>query len=204
MDMSADTLQADLQFPAAAGARKWLTINARQQGVQGEKVTEVRAKIATDSNDTGWLDPIVSKNSGGRLSHVGGQLDVTAMFSGAETQRIQQLSLDTDNLQLVFDGGSLDLSSRVNITRDDSNIIAELAAPVRIRAVDSSGKLDQLLRDQFPEIQRLVQSQTRVQLELNAGSRFTVAHRSSEPSSPAAQRTQARRSEEPATPFAPG
>ncbi len=174
MDLSADLLKADLQFPVDAGVQKWLTISARQQGLQGVKTSEIRAEIDTGSIDSEWLNSIISNITGDRSSQLSGQLIFSASFSGAEEQHIQQLSLDTDNLQFVIDGDAVDLSSRINITRDDPGIIIELVNPVHIQALDSDGKLDQFLQTQFPDVQRSAHSETSVMLVLDTGSRFTI------------------------------
>lgn len=174
INLSADSLEADLQFPAGGGGQKWLTISARQHGLQGEKLTEVRAEIDMDSMTGDWLDQVISKSSGGRFSHASGQLSSSALFSGLEAQHIEKISLDIENLQLVGDGEALDLSSGVSITRDNENIIIELITPVRIQVLDSNRKVDQLLQHQFPEVQRAAHSENNASLALKEGSQITI------------------------------
>jgi hypothetical protein len=165
---------AKIQFPAAEGSNKWLVVSAEQNVGREQKTTRIQAVFDADAANREWLDSILSRGSGGFLKHANGTLEAQADFAGPIQQQIQQLSLATENLQLLTDGGTFGLETGLLVSREQGNTTARLSAPTVIQYQDETGRMDELLKEMFPEFQRAARAHVQSSLLLKPDSSFTI------------------------------
>ncbi len=164
--------KAIIQFPAAASSPPWLKIQIEQKDQRVNTTTHIEAAFDAELANQEWLDSLLSRSSGGVLTHVGGKLALQADFTGQDLQTIDHVSLSTEGLQVESNSGTLNLDAILLASLEGEKVLVELPVPAEIQYQDDRGGLDALLARAVPGLQRAPRQDVNMTLALASNSRF--------------------------------
>jgi len=173
-DASRDLLKADIRFPANLNSPLWLAMQFEQNNQAADTTTLIQAVLDTEPANHFWLDAILAHVTNGLFTRVNGKLEVNAKFSGLKLRNIEQLSLSTENLEMVSKSGPFTVKAGLVASREGKDVIVKLPAAAEIRFQDEAGEIDLLLTSTFPELQRAPRTDALAFLKLGSGSRFKI------------------------------
>lgn len=174
IDVSTTSRKAKIRFPATTSSPSWLTVSLEQMDQGLNTTTRLHAAFDADIVNQNWLAPLLTNGSDGRLTGLTGKLVIQAVFAGRKQQRIEHLTLATEQLQAVFETGTLNLDAEFLAKRDDEKIIVSLPVPAEIRYEDNVGKIHELFESMVPGLQRRSQPVAVVRAVLDASSGFVI------------------------------
>ena len=169
-----DMINAFIRFPSAEDQAPWLTLEMLQETQAAQTSTRIRAVLDTEAANRDWLDSILADSTGQLFTQLGGKLEMQARFSGQDRQHIENLSLTSDNLLLVTQGGTLNLSADLLASREGENIAVNLHSPVIFRYQGKTGWLDQLPGKTVQGLQLTPRSEATIKSTLGSGSRVLI------------------------------
>jgi hypothetical protein len=174
VDVRAGSRKAKLRFPAAVNSPAWLTVSLEQTDHDLNTTTQIQAVLDTEPADQEWLDVIVKQGTGALLTHVGGKLEIQANFAGKDIQGIKRLSLATENLRAELDDGTLTLNAELLADFEGEQITVLLPKPAEIHFQDRTGKINELIANAEPGLQRTSRPPTMALAEINTTSKFVI------------------------------
>ncbi len=181
VDVRAGSRKAKLRFPASVNSPAWLTVSLEQTDHVRKTTTQIQAVLDTEPADQEWLEVIVTQGTGGLLTHVGGKLEIQANFAGKDIQDIERFSLITENLRAELDDGTLTLNADFLAGFESEQITVSLSKPAEIHFQDRTGKINELIANAEPGLQRTSQPPTMALAEISTTSKFVI-HAGAEPS----------------------
>jgi len=108
------------------------------------------------------------------FTQLAGSLQLSADFSGQDSQEINHLSLTSKNLHLVSDGGTLDISANLQLTREDQKIVVHLPTPAEFEYQGKTTWIDELLNSAIPGLQVTSRKNAKISSELGSNSSFLL------------------------------
>jgi hypothetical protein len=172
VDVSPQLINAAIRFPSSTGSSPWLVVEMKQEDLSSKTVTRLDAALNAELANREWLDSVLAGFTGRLFNQLGGKLEIHADFEGQDLQRIERLSLTTENLRLVSDGGTLDLSAALAANRDGENISVTLPAAAMLDFQGDTSRIDELLKHAAPELQLTPRAEARIQTVLGQNSHF--------------------------------
>jgi len=142
VEVSRNSLKANIRFTAAAGSPPWLAVSLEQQDRTSKTATQIKAAFDGGPVNRQWLDAIVARSTEGRLTHVRGKLAVQVDFAGKELQRIEHLSLAAGQLHAELDDAMLILDAELLASRKGEKITVTLVRPAGIRYQEKEAKIN--------------------------------------------------------------
>ena len=174
VDISKYSRKANIRFPADVSSSPWMTMLVEQQDQALKTTTRLRATFDAEMADQQWLDRILALSTGGMLTHANGKLEVQAAFAGKELQKIEYLSLATDQLLAELNGGSLIFDAELLAKREAEKIVVTLPRSAKFEYQDTAGNIDDLLSRLAPELQRNPQPDAMAVVEIEKTSKFVI------------------------------
>ncbi|MDX2428501.1 MAG: YdbH domain-containing protein [Xanthomonadales bacterium] len=171
VDASPGLINAGIRFPAAEDS-SWLAVQLRQEELPENTITHIDVVLNTDSANRDWLDLLLASGTGRMFTQLGGSLQIRADFSGRDLQKIEHLSLSSENLHLVSDGGTLDINVNLLVSREDQKIVINLPTPAKFEYQGKTTWIDELLISAIPGLQVTSRKNAKISAELNSNSRF--------------------------------
>jgi len=176
VDVSENSRIAEIRFPASVNAAPWLAVSLEQTDQTQNTTTQIRAVFDAEQANQEWLDIILARGSDGLLTHVTGKLEIQANFAGKKVQNIERMSLATEQLQAEFENGVLIFDAGLRADRNGEKITVTLPRLARIQFQDTSGKIDELITQFFPEIERTAQPNVSGSAEIEPASKLVIQH----------------------------
>ncbi len=161
---------ASIRFPSGVDLQPWLVVKMEQQDHPTTTSTHVEAVIDADLANRDWLDSVLASSTGRAFTRLGGKLELQADFSGQDRQDIENLTLNSENLRLVSEGGALDLNTRLLAARDGEHIVVSTPAAVKLQYQGDTAWIDVLLNEAIPGLQLTPRSGAVVFTELGSNS----------------------------------
>jgi hypothetical protein len=178
VEVSTDTLTAEVRFPDTRDQGTWLSARLEQKNHKLNTSTRIHIALDTELADQQWLDSIVVLSTGDLISHVSGKLEARADFAGKDQQRIEQLSLSSQELRAKVAGLSVGINAELVATRENEKVTVRLPESAEIRLQDRSGRLDELLKGLLPGFQQdaggLVQPDGNAFTEIHSDSQVII------------------------------
>lgn len=172
VDVSPQLINAAIRFPSSTGSSPWLAVEMKQEDLSSKTVTRLDAALNAELANREWLDSVLAGFTGRLFNQLDGKFEIHADFEGQDLQKIEQLSLTTENLRLVSDQGILDLSAALTASRNGENISVTLPAPAMLDFQGDTSRIDELLKYAVPELQLTPRTEARVQTVLGPNSHF--------------------------------
>ena len=174
VDISKNTRKASLRFPAASDSPAWLNVSLEQSDIAQDTTTQIHIIFNTKPTDQDWLNEILTRLTGGRLSHLNGSLVAHMDFTGKELQSIKHLRIATDGLHAETGEGTLFMSGTFEAERTGERIKVSLPRFTELRFQDTKGKINELIGAAIPELQRTSHSPTSILANISANSSFDI------------------------------
>ncbi len=171
IDASPGLINAGIRFPADEDS-PWLAVQLRQEELPENTVTHIEAVLNTESANRDWLDSLLASGTGRMFNQLDGSLQMRADFSGQGLQEIEHLSLTSENLHLVSDGGTLDINANLLVSREGQKIAIHLPTPAKFEYQGKTTWIDELLDSAIPGLQVTSRKTAKISSELDANSRF--------------------------------
>ena len=181
VNVRAGSRKVNLRFPASVNSPAWLIVSLEQTDHDLNTTTQIQAVLDTEPADQEWLDVIVKQGTGGLLTHVGGKLEIQANFAGKDIQGIERLSLATENLRAELDDGTLTLNAELLAGFEGEQITVSLPKPAEIHFQDRTGKINELIANAEPGLQRTSRPPAMALAEISTTSKFVI-HAGADPS----------------------
>lgn len=172
--LGADSQLASIRFPNAISSGDWLTLTAEQFTDSDVTRTRIQASFVSEFVNQQWLDSMFLEGSGELVQHVEGELNLHANFSGTDLQRIEDLTLSTENLSFLTSIGLLDVKTALRLNTDEGGLEAQLTAPAELRFRDDTGEVDRLLGEAMPALRRAPRPHSLSLLSLQPGGHFKI------------------------------
>lgn len=172
IDVTPDLLKAEIRFPDDEVLPPWLTVQFSQESLAADNSTTIHAVLNTEAAKPGWIDSLLRKSTSGVFSHLSGSLDLHAGFAGQDLQRIEQLSLATENLMLTSDKGALHIRTQLSASRQDEKIIVNFPSSTEVHYQDNNGWIDHLFTRLVPEFKRLPRLEAEASSQITSNSRL--------------------------------
>lgn len=173
-DAGSDLLEADIRFPVEQSSPSWLTMHLEQKSLAADTNTRIQAVVDTEPANQEWVDWLLVQITDGVLTRVKGRLEVDASLNGSGLEDIENLSLKTQNLEMVSSSGPLSLKAGLVAHRDRGDIVVKLSSPAEIQFEDQAGVIDQLLTNTLAGIQRAPRTDAVAFLRLASTSQFVI------------------------------
>jgi hypothetical protein len=178
IDVSTERLTAQASFPAIEGSEPWFHILLEQKSDELITATRVHAALNANLADQQWLDSILTRATGGVLTHFSGRLEAIANFAGRDEQQIESLFLNIENLQVTVAGLDLDLDAELIANREGERVTVLLPEPAEISNLDKANRIGSLLQSTIPELQRsndgAARSDARLLTSIDTDSNFVL------------------------------
>ncbi len=172
VDVSPQMINAGIRFPSSTGSSPWLVVEMKQDHLPSKTVTRMNVGLNAELANREWLDSLLAGFTGRVFSQLGGRLEIHADFAGRDLQEIERLSLTTENLRLVSDRGTLDISAALVANRDGDKIEVTLPVPAMLDYQGDTSRIDAILRHAVPALQYTPRSEARIQTALGSNSQF--------------------------------
>ena len=172
VDVSPNLVTAIMHFPSRTDLTPWLTLEMQQQALPTNFTTRIKAVLDADSANREWLDALLAGSTGRVFTQLDGKLEMVANFAGQEQQSIENLALTSENLHLVSDNGTLDVSAEIRAYREGDDITIDLLTLSKIQYQGDTDWAEILLRQIIPELQLTPGSGVRILSEIDSDSRF--------------------------------
>jgi hypothetical protein len=172
VDVSPNLLTAIMHFPSRADLTPWLTLEMEQQALPTNFTSRIKAVLDADSANREWLDALLAGSTGRVFTQLDGKLEMVANFAGQEQQSIENLALTSENLHLVSDSGTVDVSTEIRAYREGEDIAIDLLTPSTIQYQGETDWAEILLRQIIPELQLTPGSMVKILSKIDSDSRF--------------------------------
>ena len=172
IDVSPESINAIINFPSSTGLPSWLVVELMQEDLPATTTTHLKAVLRTELANREWLDSLLASGTGQMFTRLGGNIEVEGSFAGQGLQKLETLSVTTEDLRLVSDSGTLDLTARALAHREGDKITVNLPEPAKMRFQGKPGIIDQLLSEAVPALRLAPRSETVISSELGSNSSF--------------------------------
>jgi len=174
IDVNVNSLDSNIRFPASTGLPSWLEVVFEQRSQALDTTTQIRATFNAAAADQEWLDMVLARSTGGKLTHVSGTLKAQVDFAGNEQHVINQVSLTAEQLQVEFEGGSASIDAALLAGREVGKISVTLPKPAEIQFQDPNGKITELIMQAVPGLQRASGVVTMARAEIDTDSSLVI------------------------------
>jgi hypothetical protein len=154
LDVTPENISADIRFPADADSPAWLNLSVVQLPETADSNTQIQAVFDSDRAGQDWLDELLKKSTAGKLTHMGGRLEVKAGLSGANSHQLNHVTLNSQQLRFEHSDGSLLLDAEIQANRQAGLIQLTMPAEASIELLDTSGKIEAMFTAAVPELRR--------------------------------------------------
>jgi len=174
VDVSPELIDAVIRFPSSNGPSPWLLVAMKQEKKQADTATRLDVVLNADLANREWLDSILAGATGYELTQLGGKLEVHGFFAGRVLQGIERLSLKTEDLLLMSDSGTLDLSTELLVHRDGEKLAVTLPTTASIHYQGKTVWIDEVLGETFPALQLSPRPETSIETKISSDSGLTL------------------------------
>lgn len=173
VDVSPDSFNAIINFPSSTDLPPWLVVEMTQEDLPATTTTQVKAVLKAGLVNREWLDSLLAGSTGQMFTRLGGSIEIDAGFTGQSMQKLETLSVTSENLRLVSDSGTMDITARARAHREGDKIAVTLPEPAKMRFQGKTGWIDQLLNEAVPALRLTPRSEIVISSELGSNSRFS-------------------------------
>ena len=174
VDVSPESINAFINFPSGTDLPPWLVVEMTQEDLPSSTTTtHVKAVLKADLASREWLDSLLAGGTGQMFTRLGGNIEIAASFAGQSLQQLETLSVTSENLRLVSDNGTLDVTAKALAHREGDKITVNLPEPAKMRFQGKAGWIDQLFNEAVPALRLTPRSETVISSELGSNSRFS-------------------------------
>ena len=173
VDVSPDSFNATINFPSSTDLPPWLVVEMTQEDLPATTTTHVKAVLKAGLANREWLDSLLAGNTGHMLTQLGGNIEIGASFAGQSLQKLETLSVTSENLRLVSDSGTMDITANALAHREGDKIAVTVPEPAKMRFQGKTEWIDQLLNEAVPALRLTPRSELVISSELGSNSRFS-------------------------------
>jgi len=173
VDVSPEYINVIINFPSSTDLPPWLVVEMTQEDLPATSTTHLKAILKADLASREWLDSLLAGATGQMFTRLGGNIEIGASFAGQGLQKLETLSVTSENLRLVSDNGTLDVTAKALAHREADKITVNLPEPAKMRFQGKAGWVDQLLNGAVPALRLPPRSETVISSVLGSNSRFS-------------------------------
>jgi len=173
LDVNPESINAIINFPSGSDSPPWLVVEMAQEIHPATTTTQVKAVLKAGLANREWLDSLLAGGTGHLFTRLGGTIEISASFAGQSLQKLETLSVTSENLRLVSDSGTLDITANAMAHREGEKVTVNLPIPAKLRFQGKADWIDELLNGIVPALRLTPRSELDFSSELGSNSRFS-------------------------------